>query len=225
MSVSIRDWADRWMRKTGRIKRKPTGFLATCASLGLATAWAAPAAATTVRLEVTPTLSLREAWVGYYHLNDSSVNQRFLGDVPAGQTSVYLHDFPQVPPEAFSSSRGYLLVGLYGEPGSESVMLSYINDSPITNGETWDSFILPISDDEKQKVIDGLSGTWPFSVGAFFNGVSGELGQDFGNQVTLVHYSLAGFGGTAIATVPEPATWVLVVGAAGILPLVRRNRR
>ncbi len=223
MSVSIRDWAHRWMRQTGRC-RKPTKFLAACASLSLATAWAESAAATTIRLEVTPTVPLHEAWVGYYHLNDSSVNARFLGDIAAGQTSVFNHEFLNVPPEAFSNGLGYVLVGLYGESGSEGVMLSYVDDTPITNGETWESFVQPIDDDEKQQVIDGLLGISPWSVAAFLNGISGEHAQDYGKSVTLINYSQAELGGTAIATIPEPATWVLVVGAAGVLPLVRRRR-
>lgn len=226
MKISLQDWARRWKsRRFGRSKKR-LDFKAACLSIGLATAWAAPAQAATVHLEVTPESTITEAYVGYYHLNNSSVNVLFLGTLQGGQTSHFDHDFPGVPTSAFEGfDDAYLVMGLYDEGGSQGVAFSFFDDSPITTDETWDSSVKGRTGHTEQNVVDGLLGTRPFSVSGFFNAHRSSRASPYGSEATMIFYSAATFGGTAIATiVPEPTTSVILVSAFGIVSLVRRRR-
>jgi hypothetical protein len=144
----------------------------------------------------------------------------------------FAHDFPLVLASEFDPSpphtqywqpAGYAVFGIYGAGESAGVALSFPDDSPIVQDATWDSLIKPINGTTEQSVIDGLSGGG-ISPAAFANGLLDVIKVPYGSRATLVNFSEASFGGTAIAVVPEPATFVLLVIGIGIITLLNRRQ-
>lgn len=63
MPISIRRWFEKWHWMGGRSRQARQLASAACLTIGLATAWPAQAEATTVRLDVTPTDTISDAYV------------------------------------------------------------------------------------------------------------------------------------------------------------------
>ena len=75
----------------------------------------------------------------------------------------------------------------------------------------------------EQSVVVGLSGVPNISPAAFANGLLDVIKIPYGSQATLVNFSEASFGGTAIVTVPEPVTFALLVSGFGVIALLIRR--
>ncbi len=225
MKITLNSWKQRLMfsARRRRLAKRATA----CLAVSLATAWAAPSQATTIRLEVSPAQDITNAWVGYLFKNTSSADWFRLGTLPGGQVSEFETEFPGVPESAFVNgppgdpftSAGYYLVGVYNEGATNGITASSQDDSPIVNGATWDStFGQRFGSNDEQEVADRLA----FWVINFQMSATKVL---YGTEAVLVNYSTAAFGGTAIATiVPEPATWTLLVMGAGFCLIYARRR-
>jgi hypothetical protein len=228
MKTSIRSWAARFNRVNSRRWKQRAKHLSACLAVGLATAWASPAEATVVHLEVTPDQPLGPAFVVYYHNNSSSGFLQFLGNLPAGETSRFDYDFNE-PIEAFQGSYpGFVILAVHNEGAgdSEGVTTSFASDWPIVDGETFQTIFTDHDGPTRQRVIDGLKDLNFFSPVAFTNRFKSIIEIPFGSVATLINFSDPTLGGTAIATVPEPATWVLLVTGSGLLlARARRPRR
>jgi hypothetical protein len=233
MTISIKSWIARFWPARAWRRTKRARLLNACLALGMATAWTPDAAATTLQLSVTPTETLNHAYVSYYTRNSSGQYVFSLGTLPGGQTTLFTHDFPSLPASEFDPSpphtaywhpAGYAVFGLYGSGASTGVALSFPDDSPIVQGATWDTLIKPINGRTEQDVIDGLTGVVGLSLEAFVNGLINVIKVPYGSQATLVNFSEATFGGTALAVVPEPATFALLVMGVGIIVLVDRRK-
>src|SRR5262249_28321519 len=78
MTLRLATSSARFALRPKRTRRRGVKLLAACASLSLATAWAAPAEAATVHLSVTPTVALTTAYAVYFNKNSSGVFVRAL---------------------------------------------------------------------------------------------------------------------------------------------------
>ena len=227
MRFAIENWLRRWWyarRPAGRTMRAA----AACLTVSLATAWQSPAEAVTVHLEVTPSEDVFQAYALYsnYVLNSSPGGRFFaLGDLAAGVTAEFDHDIPDwTDEEVLGPTAGYTVVALHGPPENRGISLSMFDDSLITSGGTWESFLAdsgynPVS--TEQEIVNAWSLDQAYHL---FTGLRFEIRLPFGVTATMVNLSDAAFGGTAIATVPEPGTWILLVAGAGILLVARRSR-
>jgi hypothetical protein len=201
-------------------------LLGACLTVALATAWGAPAEATIVHLSVTPTDTLSQTIVLFFHRNNSFDGRLPLGVVPGGVTSRFDYDLPTWAPEDFTGTyAGYILVGLHGTGPTTGVALSFPNDSPITSGQTWDSLIQANTGWAEQTAIDFLNSPGPFDLyNSFVYQAEYLFKVPFETQATIVDFSGATSGGTAFATiVPEPSTWALLVCGAGVIAVSRRR--
>jgi hypothetical protein len=216
--------------KTRRRKLRTAGLV-----LGLATAWGGEAQAdVTLRLELTPEQTLTNAYV-LYNNNVSTGLFRFLGTVPGGQTTVFHHPLLdgevlsdwQSQPESYVSFPGngaaYSIIAVYG--AATGVTVSFPNDDVVTQGKTWDELFNPTPPFEyaEADIITDFQTNAPAYEALSLLGdhtrcppYSTLLNTAYGSHATLVNFSDATFGGTAFArVVPEPASWILVVSAAG----------
>jgi len=237
MKASLRIWLRRWNgRSAVKHSRRPQK-LARCLTVALATAWGGAActgaaAAATVHLEVTPTQTLTTAYAVYYNKNSSGVFSFPLGTLPAGQTTSFDHDFPFVDPSAFDPSPpftqywepvGYGIVGLFGEGDATGATFSFQNSDAIDSGATFESLFTAQNGFTEASFISTLN-SFPTFAGSWVNTFDHLLKVPYGSQATLVNFSTAAFGGTAIATVPEPAGWVLLVLGGGAFFWLPRRR-
>jgi hypothetical protein len=216
--------------KGSRDWNRRTKSLGACLAVGLATAWTSPAEAAVVHLEVSPAADLSQGYVLYnnYVPNSSfSIALFALGNLSGGQTAVFNHDIPSWTDENVQGpGAGYMVFALHGEPGSQGISLGFADDSLVTSGGSWDSFIAstygPNGYTPEQFIVDHWGENFVRTLSISF---PQELRRPFGVTATLVNMSDAVYGGTAIATVPEPGCCTLLVTGAGLLLAYARRRR
>jgi hypothetical protein len=222
MTVSLKGWARHLPRKSRQRHRLPKKKAAAVLSLGLATAWGADAVATDVHLHVRPTETIYEPYALYYNLNGSYTALFDLGSsIPGDQTTSFQHSLPW----ASSEFRGYSVIGLHGPVDGRGLTLSFPDNSRISNGGTWESFITEVYG------APNLFYPTPWIIAQWGNNYASTfqlsfpsfIETDFGSRATITNYSVAEYGGWALATVPEPATCVLLVTLTGVLTTTRRR--
>ena len=212
----------------------------------------AEAAPLQFKVTANPTRTISNAYV-YFSNNATTGFFRSLGTLPANETSMQVFTFnfgdldPIVDylprPGAFNGDPdpGFVIMGVYEQDDlQEGVALSSQSTAPIDDGSTWDDLFNEPSDPsyaqfEEAEIVDSLNNGDQFSPlstgfeGAFlYFSVSDIpnplLRTPYGQQATLIAFSTAVDVGTAIVEiVPEPASWGLVVSAAGAVLLVRRR--
>lgn len=232
MRIWLKAWLQRWRMTLVHSRTRRRALLAACTVASLATSWD-PASAATVHLEVTPTETLSPAYAVYYNKNSSGVFWFPLGTLTGGQTSSFDHDFPGLPNSAFDPSPpfnqywepvGYGIVGVHGEGDNRGGTFSFKNDDPIVAGETFESQFTARNGFSEASFLSILDSLPSFSA-SWVNSFDDILKVPYGSPATLVSFSDAGFAGTAIATVPEPTSWVLMVLAGGVFVVAARRVR
>jgi len=225
------------MRKKSSRKKQPKwkrSIKAGCLALGMATAWGGEAKADLfLQVSAHPTRTLTNAFV-YYTGNNSIAGLESLGTLPADETTVL---YRPIQGEENNYPFGHcVVVGLYYDGANPGVSVSFADDSVLTSHAQWADIFecAPVShyNHSESEYIDALNqaaggdltplwnclyyrGSSPYPVGALFS-----------NEGTLVNFSDPAFGGVVTAqltTVPEPATWVLLIGVAGTLFFWRRD--
>lgn len=228
----------RGRRRFGKLK-------SACLAAGLSAAWAGNAEGAMFRVSVTPNQTISNARI-YYHNGVTTSNFIHLGLLPANVTSVFEHT---VTIGGFDDSYwfdtsfrnpGYVIIGLNDDEG-HGVTVSFPNDDVVVNSLTWEeTFDTPDPFDPdarvytEEEVIATLENDLNPTgfVDSYEDFYAPEAGRRlpylvtyFGEESTLVSFSTAGFGGTAIVEeVPEPSTFVLVVTSAGVLALACRRQ-
>jgi hypothetical protein len=199
-------------------------------AIGLATAWGGEAnAEVLLQLDISPTRTLRDAYV-YYANNISSARFISLGTLPENETSTFYHlldgqfdDAPQkLLPTSDRPNVGYWVIGVYDEENASGIGVSFRNETVVSEGTPWSSvFFGP-----NEQTIAGALTTSSFLDFTFRSFIdmygnpsytpSAKLPTHYGEYSTLVNFSDATYGGTAIARiVPEPSS-IILVGAAGV---------
>jgi hypothetical protein len=216
-----------------------SGLKAGCLALGLATAWGGEAKAETLfEVSITPSTTLNNAYL-YYGSNTSGNLMTSLGTLLAGETKTIIQthwanpeDF--VSPEGYSQP-AYALIGLYGDTSNPGIAISFPNDDLIQQHKTWADVFettgVPAWDDSKEEVLydfERAIGGFDGYLSTFISYKGGRdstlCGTDYGQTGTIVCFSEATYGGTiTVNMVPEPASWVLLIGAAGSLLFWRRD--
>jgi hypothetical protein len=153
------------------------------------------------------------------------------GSTPATEPEYY-------DPALGSASPYFVIIGLHQGEAGHSAIVSFPNDDPVQLMESWEEIfespaISATYHVTEQALIDDLVDGHPLpqnpdvyvADGArrfseWYGGIpgvaNGRLSTPFGQSATLVHFSDASFGGIAIVDlIPEPATWFLLVSAAG----------
>jgi hypothetical protein len=233
MRISIERWIARRKRPVRRARKRARLFAA-CLTLGLASAWGPRATAVTVHLSVTPTQTLTDAYVVYILKNSSSLFPFPLGTIPAGQATIFDTEFPFLTAEDFSPlplgsffDPGYVVIGVHGPDENPGFSFAFASDSPITNGDTWETLFDRSGGEVSEAEVVANYRLQGGEGAKYWTQAYWELlVVPFGQQSTMIDFSAATFGGTAIAYVPEPSTWVMACSAAGIFAFGkwRRNR-
>jgi hypothetical protein len=219
-------------KKNSKRQKKQTkwkaGLKAGCLALGMATAWGGEARGDVIlSVSATPTTRIYDAFVYYGVGVHSIVNIQSLGILEAGTTTNLSYPLPGEVNDYWSS---YVLIGLYDAGGSEGMVISFPNDDPIMAQQEWaDVFPRGYSPgyyteslliDEVHQAVAGNAQT----LGWDLYYLSGFCGKEMGQQSTLLRFSEASDGGFAtVSIVPEPAAWILLIGAAGSLLFWRRD--
>lgn len=225
MRVLLSNWVRRWFQPLGR-QRKLARRLAACAAVSLCTTWQPAAEAATVHLEVAPVHTLTQAYALYFNKNSSS-NYRFdLGVVPGGTTTEFYHDFPDAEISDFEPSPPYTysIVGVQVVDGEASAVFSFLSDWPAVQEATFDQLFTQENGYTEALFLSTLEYA-PSLAESWTNRFRDIIGIPYGTQATLMSFSEAQVAGTALATVPEPGTWVLLVTGAGVLAVASRYRQ
>lgn len=226
--------------KTAKRRRRWKQLLGAGAlALGMATAWGSSASAGTVATDKYLNLSfhteqsISDAFI-YYYIGNSQYALQSLGTqpLPVGDSTRSLEAVP-------TPSWGYSILGLYGEGTGVVASFFYYNPlSPVTrsweyyfNASNWGE----VNESDVVDWIQEASAGQTDDLRHFFQHYGTSLfACPFDEQATLVAFTDAKYGGTvttAIAdeplpqptAVPEPATWVLLVGMAGVALVGRRK--
>jgi len=240
------------MKKT--IAKKPTlkrrkklgKFKAACLAVGLSTAWAGDAGAGLIefRGSFTPTRTIQDAVI-YYFNGVTSAHFFKLGMLPANQTttiehSIFLSFDNGVVLDTSFRSPGYVIAGWYEDDAGPGVTVSFPNNSPIDGSQTWDDVFstnVPFAPShvyteaevleilQAGEIPSGFLSTYEDYFDATIPKRLPYLITHFNQEATLINFSVADFGGTAIVeVVPEPSTLILLVCAAGVLFVVPRKK-
>jgi hypothetical protein len=199
-----------------RLKRAKKRLFGACLSASLATAWGGSADAATIHLSVSPTEALSSTYALYrYKVGVSAFYQTFsLGSLLAGKTTVFDHDVPDYV--VTSELAGYAIVGLHGNPGSQGVSVSFIDDSPIQNHTAFATLFPPYPGFNEQTLIDFLptdgGGGWA-STFVDVNNNGNLVILPYESQATIVNFTDPTFGGVAFATL-KPAAHPFAPGLA-----------
>jgi hypothetical protein len=223
-------------KKQGKWK---AGLKAGCLALGMATAWGGEARGdVTFEIAAMPNVSITEAFI-YYGMNSSGGAVLSLGDLQAGVLTKRYQTFGYDIDEfthGYGELHPYVVVGLYNNGGNEGVAITFPNDNAITNNLSWSDIFESPSTPEyyrytEAEVIDRIHtastlSIWPLEnvldyYGAYANKPCATL---YNQQSVLTCFSDATFGGfVTVSVVPEPAAWILLIGAAGSLLFWRRD--
>jgi hypothetical protein len=202
------------------------GIKAGCLALGMATAWGGEAKAE-LYLEVSAasTRTLTDVFV-YYVGNNSFGALASLGTQPAGDPVHFFRPIPDLPRDVVVSY--YTVLGIYGD--GTGVAHSFSDDSVLTSHAQWsdvfESFTPnPAYNHSETEVIDALHQASAGNTDALWKCVYYCVAQyprfsALGEQAVLVNFTDPTPGGSVtinVTTVPEPAAWILLVGAAGAL--------
>lgn len=229
-----------------RLKRAKKRLLGACLSASLASAWGGSADAATIHLSVSPTEAISSAGAAYFFkVGVSAFSVQFpLGTLAAGQTSVFDHEV--LDDVVGPASLGYAIVGLHGTAPNRGLSVSFVDDSPIQNHE---SFATVFPGYNEQNLIEFFPLVALTFIGATDNLY--RVALPYESQATIVNFTDATFGGVAFATlmpakhpfapglaiaaghandhahlpslvsrplaVPEPASLILFVTGAGLL--------
>lgn len=231
-TIRFRNSVDR-KRPRKRIRQR---LKAAALAIGLATAWGGEACAETmVQLEVTPTRTLRDAWV-YYANNQSSARFVSLGTLPENTTTTFLHvlngEFEDRPskllPTLSNPNVGYWVIGVYDDGDASGIGVSFREETVVAPGTSWDDVFIY----DEADIVDSLTTEFTRTFGDFVDNYGNPLYRaeailptHYGTHSTLVNFSDAEFGGTALATiVPEPSS-IILVGTAGVFLVGSAFRR
>lgn len=225
MSVSLLGWLQRTLMPCGAWRRR-TRRLAGCAALALCTAWQPPAEAAAIRLAVSPEHTLTQAHALYLHKNTSSYIRFDLGSVPGGVTTNFYHEFPHLDESDFRPSppHTYAIVGIQEVEGVASGVFGFTSDWPIVEEATFQELFTQHIGHSEESFIATLEQNPAFAT-SWANLFHGILANRYNTVATLVSFTDATYAGTAIAVVPEPHTWVLLVTGVGVTALVTGARR
>lgn len=146
-------------------------------------------------------------------------------------------------------SVGYFVAALYDDNGSPGVVLSFPDDTPVQLAQEWadifeTSLNTPFTKDfTEEQIVTALQAAPQSTSGVYHQDLwalmydyghfvinerlspeQDTLTTHYGNQGVLVGFSTATNLGTVTAAVaPEPATWGLLITAAGVATLARRR--
>lgn len=237
--------------KTAKRRRKwKLKLAAGCLALGMATAWGGQSQASTVvtssgpyfNITMNTTQTIHDAFLCYV-CNVSSPVFQSLGTLPQGPSTLSVAmNYSGYMPE-YGIAPYYGLLGLYGQGNSEGVVFAFPSSAGITPGTTWASIFQTGSyyDESEADVIAMIHGTATDQpvVGYDFGGFvlyASDYWLAYGEQADLIGFSDAtplGTLNTVIGdaplpppqptAVPEPASWVLLVGMAGVALVGRRK--
>jgi hypothetical protein len=208
----------------------------------------------TLKLEVSPQQTLTNAFVLYGNNVSTGVIRSLGtilgGETTTFYHSLIVDQIPNcdwvcdpasyvVPPgddSPFNPYPRYALIGLYQGDDGPGITVSFPNNDPIVNMSPWSSLFesstVSSFNFAESDVIDDLSNVLPnvafdlltvyLRSGSF---IPTSIGTPYGSTAVLVNFSDATFGGAAIATlVPEPASFVLLIGTVGIALTTYRRR-
>jgi hypothetical protein len=233
-------------------RKKPSrwkhGIKAGCLALGMATAWGGEARSDMItHVSVAPTTDIRNAFI-YYGNNLTTGTTKSLGFLPGGATTTFSQTNLLVDEESGYVVRDghrptYMMIGLYGPVDSPGVAVSFPNVDPVTLQKRWSDYFESSphhwNDYPESQIIGYLQTAEPwndsfmalndflFSFGCSLYDYFGHVcATEYARTATLVGFSAATDLGSAVADVtpaPEPAAWVLIVGAAGVFLFWRRD--
>jgi hypothetical protein len=232
-------------QKQGKLK---AGLKAGWLALGMATAWGGEARGEVIgHVSVTPTTTIHNAFL-YYTNNVTTGDMKSLGTMPAGQTTQLSQTgFLVEEVQGYQAQNGhrptYMMVGLYDGDTGPGVVVSFPNADPVTSHKQWADIFLarpnPFEDYSEAAVIGYLQSAAPgnddyghlwnflFDFGTSTYTYYGHpCATEYAQQAVLVGFSEASNLGSAmvdVTAVPEPAAWVLLVGAAGAVLFWRRD--
>jgi hypothetical protein len=223
-------------KKKGKWQQIGRGLKTGCLALGMATAWGGEARSDVIcEVSVRPTVALTDAWV-FYGVNCTSGAMESLGALPANQTTVRTQSLTGYTPDnVWQDGRllPYMLVGLYDDGGTPGVVVSFASGSAMPDSWTQVFGSSPHSyyNYTEEEVIQGVhaASTDPYGTLFWFmcdygSGYSKPCATEYNQPSMLVGFSDPFDAGTAtVRVVPEPSTFVLVLGAAGVF-LLRRRR-
>jgi hypothetical protein len=222
-----------------------SGIKAGCLALGMATAWGGEACGDPVsHITINSTVGISNAYL-FYANNVTSADVKSLGNLTAGATTLSQWDF--TPGEDAYGDNGtghrptYMMIGLYDYSGNPGVVVSFPNSYYELSNKQWADFFQSTPGHEYDRTEAQVVGYLQSAATDFsaYCGVCDFL-RDFGNSrydvcghpcateygqmATLVGFSGASLiGRVTVDVVPEPATWVLLIGAAGALLFWRRD--
>jgi hypothetical protein len=214
-----------------------------CLALGMATAWGGEARGDIVSIgSVNPTIQLHNAFL-YYGNNISTADMMSLGTLPVGETNFshtdfYWEDLPDAYSQIDGHRPGYVLIGLYGEtqpgvaisfPNGTSQSWSQIFES--SSAYAWQRYPESTvagylqnaltSEDDYYQLLSFLRyyGDFKYKI----NGC--PCATEYGHTGTIVCFSdPLPAGEIDVDIVPEPATWVFLIGLAGGAVIYSWNR-
>jgi hypothetical protein len=221
--------------KRNKKSKWKNGLKAGCLALGMATAWGAEARGEMsglayAEIVAAPTQTLTDAYV-FYNNNVTQGWMWSLGEFPANDiTTLYqcvgnLNAFAEINGERPS----YVVVGLSQVGGVESVVLSFPNADALQM--QWDDLFGPNGGSyytyEESYVINALHNPGSGALEQFLNDISYDpCRTQYNHEATLVGFTNgapASSGTVLVNIVPEPASWILLIGAAGSLLFWRRD--
>jgi hypothetical protein len=223
-------------KKKGKWQKIRRGLKTGCLAIGMATAWGGEARSEVIfEISVRPTVALTDAWV-FYNVNCTSGEMESLGALPANETTVRTQSLTWYTPDnLWQDGRllPYMLVGLYDDGGTPGVVVSFPSGSTMPGSWTqvFDSSPHSYYNYTEDEVVQGVhtASTDPYGTLFWFMCDYGgrypdPCATEYNQTSTLVGFSNPFDAGTAtVRVVPEPSTYVLLLGAAGIFLLQRRR--
>jgi hypothetical protein len=217
-------------RSNSKKQRKwKMGLKAGCLALGMATAWGGEARSDVImHVESNVNRTIYDAYVCYGIGQNSTAKVQSLGTLTSG-----FIDQKYTLPGEVSDYTGYydgnfVFTGLFDDQGREGAAVSFPDTGVIDAHSDWvfgTYYTEPVLIDNIHKRSTGDTSEW-LGWNLIEMRYARECGTPFGQTAHVACFSQATDGGAvkiSIEAVPEPAAWVLLVGAAGAMLFWRRD--
>lgn len=228
----MRIFFKRQAARKSRSKRGRKKFLGACLSATLATAWAGTADSKDIHVTILPTVTMHSAWL-VFHYSNASPDFLYLGTLSGNETNAF--NYYNIPDTQFDPSNsgiptGYEFIGAHVGEDPTGLAVGFPSDSPIQQGQSFSDAFPPVPGitfneaDLLVSITHNHYGDYLFD--EFLSIYLSQLSTPYGVQGTIVNFTGASFGGTIdVDVVPEPASWILLVSAAGMSTVLARGRR